>query len=217
MMPSYGTNDPKGWCGDIRRGAALGRPSLTGNPESDYYLVIKRVPIADGYDANGTYFGEGLPLFWVASTDGDVDFMLRGRNRAEVLSKVQKLYPNCRILTVAQDEFRDFVRGYIECAAADALDDHANPEDLSRDTQRELTRRARRWFTVHVETMRKLSEDFEQHGYDLWLTQNRHGVGFWDRGYADAATVAELTEASHKEGELHVVKGNRGKFVLLEG
>src|SRR5690606_26966366 len=26
--PSYSTNDPKGWCGDPRRGAAMGRPSV---------------------------------------------------------------------------------------------------------------------------------------------------------------------------------------------
>jgi hypothetical protein len=39
-----------------------------------------------------------------------------------------------------------------------------------------------------------------QNGSDLWYTRNGHGVGFWDRGYADE--VAEpLTTAAHAMGE----------------
>ena len=32
MRPDYTTNDPKGWCGDPARGAALGRPSYHAHP-----------------------------------------------------------------------------------------------------------------------------------------------------------------------------------------
>lgn len=43
----------------------------------------------------------------------------------------------------------------------------------------------------------------EQNGHDFWLTRNRHGAGFWDRGYP--ANLAErLTNASHAYGEAYV-------------
>jgi hypothetical protein len=41
----------------------------------------------------------------------------------------------------------------------------------------------------------------EQAGHDFWLTRNRHGSGFWDRGlqYGDI-----LTNIAHGFGELNV-------------
>ena len=33
-----------------------------------------------------------------------------------------------------------------------------------------------------------------QHGGDFYLTRNRHGAGFWDRGYGDVGK--QLTEAA---------------------
>lgn len=42
---------------------------------------------------------------------------------------------------------------------------------------------------------------FEQIGHDLWLTRNRHGAGFFDRGYDDE-TEKLLIDASHKLGEV---------------
>lgn len=38
-----------------------------------------------------------------------------------------------------------------------------------------------------------------QIGHDFWLTRNRHGTGFWDRGLGQLGD--ELTEASHTFGE----------------
>lgn len=42
--------------------------------------------------------------------------------------------------------------------------------------------------------------DASQNGNDFWYTRNRHGVGFWDRGYADEIGDA-LTKAAHAFGE----------------
>ena len=39
----------------------------------------------------------------------------------------------------------------------------------------------------------------EQLGHDFFLTRNRHGAGFWDRGLGDLGQ--RLTEASHTYGE----------------
>lgn len=40
-------------------------------------------------------------------------------------------------------------------------------------------------------------------GHDFWLTRNRHGAGFWDRGM-DAALGAKLTEAAQDAGEVDI-------------
>lgn len=38
----------------------------------------------------------------------------------------------------------------------------------------------------------------EQAGHDFWLTRNRHGTGFWDRGYGEKGE--RLTKAAHEFG-----------------
>ncbi len=39
----------------------------------------------------------------------------------------------------------------------------------------------------------------ESAGHDFWLTRNRHGAGFWDRGLGKVGQ--QLTEAAHVYGE----------------
>lgn len=54
----------------------------------------------------------------------------------------------------------------------------------------------------------------EQNGHDFWLTRNRHGVGFWDRGYPKELGDA-LTRASQKFGEQSPYVGDsNGKIYL---
>jgi len=98
-MPDYGTNDPKGWCGDPTRGAALGRPTIQ-DASTDFAerLFLRRVRLdSGGYDGNGTYFGIGAPLYWVASEDGDIDYMLRAGDRETARGKVLARYPKAKV------------------------------------------------------------------------------------------------------------------------
>ncbi len=99
--PDYTRHDPKGWCGDIRRGAAMGRHTYAGEPAFAGRLYVRRVRLdSGGYDPNGTYFGSGpgtLPLYWVASEDCEIDRMLRARDRAEAVAQVRALYPAARV------------------------------------------------------------------------------------------------------------------------
>lgn len=54
-------------------------------------------------------------------------------------------------------------------------------------------------FTVENCALLNQAGDPWQNGADFWYTRNGHGVGFWDRGYADA--IADpLTEACKKFG-----------------
>ncbi len=99
-LPSYKTNDPVGWVGDKNRGAALGRVSrhLDNLKSFTGKLYIRRIILNNGgYDINGTYFGHGEPLYWVANSDCTIDFMCRSHNRNEACKKVHETYPNAKI------------------------------------------------------------------------------------------------------------------------
>ena len=59
--------------------------------------------------------------------------------------------------------------------------------------------------------------DYEQAGYDFWLTRNHHGAGFWDGDWDEERNGMigqRLTEASHKFGEVNAVVGDDGKIYL---
>ena len=118
--PWYGRHDPKGWCGDPSRGAALGRPSIHDVSRPDLVtcrLYLRKIRLNDGgYDCNGTYFGHGAPLYWCSSGaefgvfdakapshDGggdwltfEIDFMIRAPSREAAKAYVRDLYPNAR-------------------------------------------------------------------------------------------------------------------------
>jgi hypothetical protein len=95
--PSYQAHDPKGWCGDPRRGAAMGRPTIEGEPDYGGVLFVSRVELDGDYDVNGTYFGGGTPLFWYASEDGSIDQMERAPSLASAMKEAAKLYPRATV------------------------------------------------------------------------------------------------------------------------
>lgn len=47
-------------------------------------------------------------------------------------------------------------------------------------------------------------------GHDFYLTRNRHGVGFWDRGMGHLGDT--LTEVAHTYGEASLYVGDEGKL-----
>ena len=104
-----------------------------------------------------------------------------------------------------------FLRGYIE-AALFTTDAHAPRGDyLESGRCHELVPRLPDSFLEQAKAdcaefeaanaeLLEQAGDYEQNGRDFWFTRNRHGVGFWDRGYPDE--VADpLTEACRKFGE----------------
>lgn len=96
-MTDYGTNDPLGWCGDPTRGAALGRPSITGTPEGT--ITVRLSPLdCQGYDRNGTYFGSGMPLFWYADVGGEVDAMERASDAEDLAKVLRERFPEALVL-----------------------------------------------------------------------------------------------------------------------
>jgi len=98
MGPSYSTHDPKGWCGDMKRGAAMGRHTYEGDQNFNGRITLRRVRLnSGGYDVNGTYFGIGEPLYWYASDDNAIDGMLRASSRAVARAQVFCRYPSSKV------------------------------------------------------------------------------------------------------------------------
>lgn len=97
--PDYSRNDPKGWCGNPKRGAALGRPTVDDcGPEYSGKLYLRRAYLdSGGYDKNGTYFGTGTPLYWCSNEEGTVDRMLRARSRGDAVAQVRAWYPLAKV------------------------------------------------------------------------------------------------------------------------
>lgn len=97
--PSYGTNDPRGWMGDPKRGAALGRPDRVGDAGYSGVIHLRRVRIdADGYDGLGTYWGLGdRPLWWFACANNYIDRTVRARTREEARDFIVARYPNAKV------------------------------------------------------------------------------------------------------------------------
>jgi hypothetical protein len=51
----------------------------------------------------------------------------------------------------------------------------------------------------------------ESAGHDFWLTRNRHGAGFWDRGLPDGIGD-ELTRAAHPYGRVDTYCDDDGRI-----
>lgn len=100
-MPSYKHNDPKGYCGDSTRGAALGRHTIREKDNGyDGFAVLRKVRMsaAKDYDILGTYWGHmnGLYIWWCATKDYEIDFCVRATSKESAEDEVRRYYPNIR-------------------------------------------------------------------------------------------------------------------------
>lgn len=220
--PSYERNDPKGWCGDPSRGAALGRASCHADEPATWQgqLYLGAVRLDGDYDQLGTYWGErepGKALFWVASADYEVDFVIEARSREAARAKVLKQYPcatfNDEPELARLEALGDMLEQYIRTALWSSTDDDDEP--LDRDHDR---------FDLAPETLDAMRADCVRFldlagplvtgregdaGHDFWLTRNGHGCGFWDGGWPEAEGKF-LTKLSKCFGERFLYVGDDG-------
>ena len=125
-----------------------------------------------------------------------------------------------------------FTRGYIVAlyfTESGDYDDELTPEENSGngaqfDVDDELSAEA-------IAAVREVCEDFqrsnsellaqyrectgrddESAGHDFWLTRNRHGAGFWDRG--EHTCLRELSENAGAYGECCAYRGDDGKVYV---
>lgn len=113
-----------------------------------------------------------------------------------------------------------FVRQYLETAlwssndnsndqGGDPLDKNYTIDDIAPETIAQAISDCARFRAANQIDLIKTGDDDEQNGHDFWLTRNRHGAGFWDRGYGDVGK--RLTDACHVLGEVDLYVGDDGK------
>lgn len=83
----------------------------------------------------------------------------------------------------------------------------------SQEAQLQAQNEVIEFITSNGDDCREFAEShagWPQVGIDFWLTRNRHGAGFWDRGVG--AVGQRLTDAAHPWGELHVWLNEQGEL-----
>jgi hypothetical protein len=108
---------------------------------------------------------------------------------------------------------------YLETADwADAPRDEDGDEEETIGFSGEAIKRAGEIVTgfinANAATIKASGLSGSQVGQDLWLTQNHHGTGFWDRGLGELGD--ELTKAAHAEGSADLYVDDEG-WTQLEG
>lgn len=218
VMPSYKSNDPKGWIGNPRYGAALGRDAIHEAPKDQSIdLVLRRVSIdSQGYDVNGTYFGTPDDLWWYADEEGQVDDVLRASCREAAEAGVKKIYPLANIqapAVLAEEQYEEFVLGYLETALFTAQEDEKENarenkrkahdlswDDIPDETRIPLRAVCRKFWDEHRENLLHFSLEHSLHtaGYCLFEKGAGFGVGFADRyHYKDPdCAIGELLDAA---------------------
>lgn len=116
-----------------------------------------------------------------------------------------------------------FTRAYIVCALWSSTDEHGEPldavfsaDDLSPDCEAKMREDCADFAKAQSVDLadycaRMRSEEYageERAGHDFWLTRNRHGAGFWDRGLG--ALGQRLSDASHVYGSVDLYAGDDG-------
>ena len=100
-----------------------------------------------------------------------------------------------------------FARGYLECAEWVGLTDEDRKgfdDSSSPEWEDESVKSAKRMCSAFQEEAGALLNGLSssQAGHDLFLTQNHHGAGFWDRGLGEVGN--RLTRIAHSYGSVDV-------------
>lgn len=108
-----------------------------------------------------------------------------------------------------------FFEAYVEAALwsstdddGDSLDWYCCISDLSDEARKQMLDDCCAFLADNEELLERAcdahSYDDSMAGLDFWLTRNRHGAGFWDRGLGDIGDA--LTKNAHAYGssELHL-------------
>jgi hypothetical protein len=123
----------------------------------------------------------------------------------------------------------EMVQGYIECAlwsstdeqpdgnGGPAMDENYGPEDISDELMASMREDCQSFYNANTADLDKYAVEMtraewtgaEMAGHDFWLTRNRHGAGFWDRGLG--ALGDRLSDACKPYGESYIYAGDDGK------
>ena len=120
-----------------------------------------------------------------------------------------------------RSECDSFLQGYLDAALFTTDPNPPQGVDYAEsDRADKMYQKIPNWFIENarkdcakfaVENHRLLgyAGDAWQNGADFWFTRNRHGVGFWDRGYSDDVGDP-LSDAAHSFGESYLDETDLG-------
>ena len=114
------------------------------------------------------------------------------------------------------EKLDEFERAYLEAALWSSTGDDDEPLDKNHsieDIAPESIAQAKKdctKFQLRAESF-LVGVDEAQAGHDFWLTRNRHGAGFWDRGHP-GKDGERLTNIAHQFKELNPIVGDDGKI-----
>ena len=152
---TYKYNDPRGWGGDPSRGAAMGRNDIKDIPEDyeapGFTIHVEHILLLDGYDPNGTYFGDGEPLFWVYALeigctrpDGGVDheepacidYVERFVDLEDAVRIVRETWPAANVIG-SEDWCDELVEKYLDEECEREREDAELIERLTKEAEEE--------------------------------------------------------------------------------
>jgi len=112
-----------------------------------------------------------------------------------------------------------FTYAYVECAIwastdgdGTPLDDAYSVDDVPDETREKMRADCRQFQDDNALTLSRAGS-VAQNGHDFWLTRNRHGAGFWDRGYPPDVSRA-LTDAAHAYSDSYLYIGDDGRLYV---
>ena len=116
---------------------------------------------------------------------------------------------------------QDFTEAYEICALWSTTGDDEQPldanygiDDIVPSFRRDMAKDCADFYAANAATWQALDNfDDSQAGHDFWLTRNRHGAGFWDRGIGAAGDA--LTAAAHAYGSVDIILMKREADMLL--
>lgn len=83
-------------------------------------------------------------------------------------------------------------------------------DDITDDTMETIREECRQFIGANYRDLEGI--DAEQAGHDFYLTRNRHGAGFWDRG--NGAKGDRLADAARVWGSSELYAGDDGKLYV---
>lgn len=124
---------------------------------------------------------------------------------------------------MSEEFFNSIVGGYLNCALWSSMDEDGEFLDFSYDTwDIEPSERAKAQADCEdfVLQAKEVGIDLsligmspQGIGHDLWLTRNRHGAGFWDRGLG---LVGErLSDIARLMGTVDIYVGDDGRLYFM--
>ena len=119
-----------------------------------------------------------------------------------------------------------FFGAYVECALWSSTCNHPDDpdsdasfesagysaDDIAPESLTSMRMDCRDFTEAHGELIEQAGLSTEQAGHDFWLTRNRHGAGFWDRGLGEVGEA--LTKNAHAYGESDLYLGDDGKVYV---